>query len=77
MKVEVECYAGHRADERPLRFRAAGGSSREVAEMLDPWYGPEDRFFKVRADDGGVYILRHNQKTDTWSLDAYRHDDTR
>jgi len=23
-------------------------------------YGPNDKFFKVCADDGNLYILRHN-----------------
>jgi hypothetical protein len=31
-----------------------------VEEILDQWYGPRDIFFKVRSDDGNVYILRHD-----------------
>jgi hypothetical protein len=26
--------------------------------LMDQWYGPQDAFYKVRADDGNLYILR-------------------
>jgi hypothetical protein len=55
MKLRVECYAGVKADERPVRFQL---DERDylVEEVLDQWYGPEDTFFKVRADDRNLYI---------------------
>jgi hypothetical protein len=31
-----------------------------VEELLDQWYGPHDVFFKVKANDGNVYILRRH-----------------
>jgi len=57
MKVQVHCYAGMKADERPVRFRL-GEHEYMVEEVLDQWYGPDHLFFRVRADDGKVYILR-------------------
>jgi hypothetical protein len=27
--------------------------------VLDQWFGPDHVFFKLRADDGNVYVLRH------------------
>lgn len=70
----VECYAGYKADERPLRFRARAKDSRtfEVEEILDQWYGIGYRCFKLRADDGNIYILRHEEKEDQWVLDSFR-----
>lgn len=37
MSLCVECYAGYKADERPLRFRfrESGAPSFEVVEVLD------------------------------------------
>jgi len=58
MKVLVTCYSGRKADERPVRFRLEGHEY-IVEEVLDQWYGPEHLFFKLRADDGNVYLLRH------------------
>jgi len=73
MRVEVECYAGYKADERPLRF-TMGGRQLEVEELLDKWYGPGDTWFRVRAGDGNVYILRHRARgnEDVWTLESFR-----
>lgn len=57
MKLNVECYSGRKADERPIRFRLDGQDYR-VETVLDQWYDPEHIFYKVRADDGNFYILR-------------------
>ena len=75
MELQVECYAGYRADERPLRFTFSGKHGTrtyEVVEVLDQWYGLGYRCFKVRADDGNIYILRHQESADRWSLDSFR-----
>lgn len=71
VKLRVECYAGRKADERPLRFHL-GQREYRVQELIDQWYGPEDTFFKVRADDGNLYVLRHARDEDIWSLESTR-----
>jgi hypothetical protein len=73
MRVRVECYSGRKADERPVRFWLDERGFL-VEEVLDQWYGPSDAFFKVRADDGNLYILRQSQPAseDAWSLEAFR-----
>jgi len=70
MTLRVECYAGRKADERPLRFQL-GEREYRVEEVLDQWYGPDDTFFKVRTDDGNLYILRRRH-TGEWKLEAFR-----
>jgi hypothetical protein len=78
LRLSVECYSGYKADERPLRFSFAdkpGGKAFEVREVLDQWYGVDYQCFKVLADDGNFYILRHQQSEDNWLLDSFRvHD---
>jgi hypothetical protein len=49
---------GRKADQRPVRFRL-DEHQYVVTEVLDSWQGTEHVFFKVRADDGCIYILRH------------------
>jgi hypothetical protein len=73
MKLRVECYAGRKADERPLRFELDERGYR-VEEVLDQWYGPDAEWFKVRAHDGNLYILRHHLfgAADEWSLESFR-----
>ena len=43
MKLEVDCYSGPKADERPVRFRL---QARQyfIEDVLDQWYGPDDAF---------------------------------
>jgi hypothetical protein len=73
MKLNVECYSGRKADERPVRFRLEG---REyfVKAVLDQWYDPESIIYKVRADDGNVYILRQRTSAPdgAWDLVSFR-----
>jgi len=69
--IRVDCYAGFRADQRPLRFVLCGHTF-EVAEVQDKWYAPSASYFRVRADDGNFYILRHDEVQDSWTLDAFR-----
>jgi hypothetical protein len=69
MKLTVECYAGYRGEETPVRF-VLGDRSVEVMEVLDCWLAPDHRYFKVRAADG-VYILRNDVTTGNWELTLF------
>lgn len=71
MRVRVECYSGYKADERPLRFWL-DEHPYEVVDILDRWYGPDHAYFKVRAADGNVYILRRAAECESeWSLESF------
>jgi len=65
--VRVECYAGHRGEETPRRFWV-GEQPVDVTEVLDRWMAPDHRYFKLRGNDGDVYILRHDEQGDQWEL---------
>jgi hypothetical protein len=71
MTLKVRCYAGRKADERPVWFQLADREYR-VEEVLDQWYGPNETFHKVRADDGNLYILKHSAVADEWTLESFR-----
>jgi len=73
MKLEVECYSGHKAEERPVRFRL-DGRQYSVGEVVDQWYEAESTSYKVRADDGNYYILRRQTSTPdgAWELVSFR-----
>ena len=72
LHVRVECYAGYKADERPQRFYI-GETRLEVEAVLDQWYGSEDTCFRVRTDDGNIYVLRHaGGLSDVWTLESFR-----
>lgn len=65
--LKVETYSGYRADERPTSF-AIGKKVLRVEEILDRWYGEGYAYFKLRADDGYTYIIRHEMNDDQWEL---------
>jgi hypothetical protein len=65
--VRVESYAGFKAEEFPKAF-SIGDRSFRVDRILDRWYGADHAYFKVRTDDGGLYILRYDQSADAWEL---------
>ncbi len=71
MTVEVQCYSGYKADERPLRFRL-GERWLEIEDVDDRWYDPSATWFRVKADDGCTYVLRHAEAEDVWTLAAFR-----
>jgi hypothetical protein len=70
-KLEVECYAGQRGMESPLRFRMRERLY-EVVQVEDRWYSPGAIYFRVRADDDNFYVLRYDEQQDVWTLDAFR-----
>lgn len=71
MTIDVECYAGYRGDQEPRAF-TIGDRRLEVVTVLDRWAGPDHRYFKVAAGDGDVYVLRHDERSDQWTLGAFR-----
>jgi hypothetical protein len=68
--LRVECYAGHRADVAPVRF-FIGRRAIEVSEIIDRWLDPVHSYYKLRGNDGGIYILRHDQATDAWEMTLF------
>ena len=71
VRVNVECYAGYRGDERPVRIRL-GEQTLEVVEVEDRWYSPGETYFRVQVEGGDRYVLKHSEAQDLWSLEAYR-----
>ena len=70
-QVQVECYAGYRADERPVRLKL-GEQTLDVEEVEDRWYSPGETYFRVRVTGGDHYVLKHVEAQDVWSVEGYR-----
>ena len=69
LSISVECYAGYRGEETPVRFRL-GDRLCEVGEVLDRWLAPDHRYFKVRTVEGR-YILRNDVTSGAWELTLF------
>lgn len=72
MEVRVETYMDEGGVEKVRRVRFDSRQI-EIAENLDQWHGPDYRYFKVRGNDGNLYILRHNETRADWELTMYEH----
>jgi hypothetical protein len=73
MKLQVECYSGPKADQRPIKFWL-GDTVLFVESVDDQWFGPTATYFRVRADDGNTYVLGHDEAADIWTLESFRSD---
>ena len=68
--LDVGCHAGYRGEETP-RYLQFSSRRLEVTAVLDRWLSPDHRYFKLRCDDEGVYIVRHDTATQRWQLTFY------
>jgi hypothetical protein len=69
--LRVECYAGYKGDERPVRLQL-GGEMVDVAEVEDRWYSPGATYFRVLLRNDERYVLRREDAQDLWTLEAFR-----
>ena len=71
LTVRVECYAGHRGEETPRAIHLADRRL-AVTDVLDQWLAPDHRYFKLRAEDGDTYLVRHDVAAGTWELTLFQ-----
>ena len=69
--IHVECYAGHRGEETP-RALVIGDRRVAVIEVLDRWLAPDHRYFKLKGDDGDVYVVRYSESAAEWELTMFQ-----
>ena len=66
----TETEAGYRGEETP-RVLTIGDRRVVVTEICDRWLAPDHRYFKVRGDDGDVYIVRQDTASGVWELTMF------
>jgi len=69
LSFAVECHAGYRGEETPLRLRFSDRVL-EVIEVVDRWLAPDHRYFKVRTSEG-LYVLRHDVTSAEWEITMF------
>lgn len=69
--LRVECYASHRGEETP-RVLYIDERKVFVEDVLDAWLGADHRYFKVKGDDGDVYIIGQDTTSGAWELTLFR-----
>jgi hypothetical protein len=73
-QIQVECHSGYKSNEYPVAFTYQGYRW-EVSEILDRWYeggikpnDPMIDYFKVRTNEGRVFLLRYLRLFDLWTV---------
>lgn len=66
--IHVSCYSGYKVNEKPRDFTLRGRKLL-VEEIIDQWYGINDDYFKVLANDNKIYLIKYNHNEDRWTLE--------
>lgn len=69
--IKVDCYAGYSADKGPKTFSLMDHPY-TVEEVIDRWYGKGTVYFKIRANDRNIYLLKHDEHQNRWDLVFYQ-----
>jgi hypothetical protein len=71
--VQVKCYSGFKVNERPLSFTHSGREF-SVMDIEGSWFEEDEcgsvrkACFRVRADDGDLYLLSCDEGGEVWVL---------
>lgn len=71
MILQVDTVAGLFGEPEPSAF-TLGTQRIGVITIIDRWLSQEQGYFKVKADDGAIYILRHDEQTGQWELTLFQ-----
>jgi len=71
MDVQVDCIAGSTGEPEPAQMRL-GETDIAIDGVVDRWLAAGHRYFKVRAADGGIYILRHDTSAGRWQMSFFQ-----
>lgn len=74
MQVRVETYEGQGGVEMLRRFYLDGREI-EISDNLDQWHGADHRYFKVKGEDGNVYVLRFDEGEANWDLIMFQSEE--
>jgi hypothetical protein len=71
VQIHADTYVDEDGVEKLRRFRLDNREI-DVVENIDQWHGSDYRYFKVRASDNSVYILRLGDVRADWELTMYQ-----
>ena len=69
--IKIDCCTDHSMNEGPTLFSLMHRSY-TVKEIIDRWYGAGVVYFKILANDGNIYLLKHDERQDGWDLVFYQ-----
>jgi hypothetical protein len=71
MIVQVESVIGPIGLPEPRAF-SLGERRVNVVTIIDRWISAQQNYFKLEAQDGAIYILRHDEQSDVWEMTLFQ-----
>jgi hypothetical protein len=65
IKVQTASLPGEL--ENPVSF-ALLDRTFQVIEVEDSWHGADQAYYKIIADDGNLYVIKHDLDADLWEM---------
>lgn len=69
--LKVECYTDSKSQESPIAF-VLRERRYLVEEIVDRWFGEGSSYYKVKADDQNVYLLKYDKRLSRWEWVFYQ-----
>jgi len=66
IEIEVKCHSGHIYADEPRAFIWQERELR-ISSVEKAWQEPGRRIFRVVTEDGKLFELCYNERTDRWS----------
>ena len=66
-KLKIEFYSGYKGDETPRRIWL-GSKQIEIMEIVKRWMSPDERYFKVKGDNGSTYTICQDLSSYKWKV---------
>lgn len=71
MILHVESITGPVGLPEPCAFRL-GDRQLKVVTIIDRWLSSDHSYFKLKADDGAIYILHKDEHSGQWELTMFQ-----
>lgn len=68
--LQVESVSNPVGDPEPNAFML-GDRRIKVTTIIDRWLSLEHSYFKLKADDGAIYILRRDEQSGQWEMTLF------
>lgn len=65
--ITVEGFWENDSNVRPAAFSLMGRPYK-VKEIIDTWHAKVAVYFKVKAEDDNIYLLKYDERQEQWDL---------